>query len=152
MIQTPEPETPKAMYFSDERLRPFLELMQYRINVEEIIWASVMMNLPGFSQLVSEPHTWETFSCQPLTCRDTLHSPANLEDSSFPELWSQISGQVHDIFFVRPMKLERGAEFVHWIDTLADRERRYYTNRSSGAPAARRAEGRSLLLSARRNP
>merc|ERR1712008_184940 len=67
-----------AEYFIDERLQSFRDLMQYRINVEEIIWASIVNQIPGFDQLVKPSLLWCAFNSIEEGTRDTVHSPVNI--------------------------------------------------------------------------
>mmetsp|Transcript_6208 Transcript_6208/g.15232 ORF Transcript_6208/g.15232 Transcript_6208/m.15232 type:complete len:460 (-) Transcript_6208:26-1405(-) len=115
-----------ATYFVDDRLRPFLNLMQYRINVEEIIWASMVLNIPGFAQLVANKLTWETFWCKKENCRDTRHSPTNLEDTLLDLYYPEFRSKLQDLFFVRTITPQRSEHLLAWLDARILWERNFF--------------------------
>lgn len=126
-----------ATYFADERLRPFLDLMQYRVDVEEIIWASAVQNIPGFAQLVASKVTWESYSCQVPQCRNSRQSPTNLEDTLQDLFYKEFREHLQDIFLIRPVTPSRSEGLLDWLDARIAWEVRYLTShKHSGFPAS----------------
>jgi len=115
-----------AAYLADDRLRPFLNLMQYRVNVEEIIWASILLNIPQFAELTDTKLTWDTFSCSLESCRETSHSPATLVDSAMGEYFDEFRPKLQDLFFLRTIVPSKSEGLLRWADDRISREIEYY--------------------------
>merc|ERR1712183_471990 len=124
-----------ASYFVDRSLQPLLQVMQHRVNVEEIFWASVVSNIPDFGQMIAESLVWCFFSGTD-DWRDAKHSPDNIVDDRFEAYADEIKLHGADYFFVRKVRIGRSDDLMHWLDGGIDRERRYYEGSEGFFPLA----------------
>merc|ERR1712232_52262 len=123
-------------------------------NVEEIIWASMVLNIPGFAQLVASKLTWETFWCKSSSCRDTRHSPTNLDDMLMDTYYIDFRTKMQDLFFIRTITPSRSENLLTWLDARIAWEQWYYASPNftgfppspPSHPPGRRSPGSLKLL------
>lgn len=114
-----------AAYFADPQLRRFTEVMQYRVNVEEIMWASIAANIPGFDQLLGHRLLWQRFS-DVAGRRDTAHSPDNVFDDYAGEYLPDLQRSMPVISFLYKVSASRSKLLLSWLDAQMEGERLHF--------------------------
>mmetsp|Transcript_146906 Transcript_146906/g.469427 ORF Transcript_146906/g.469427 Transcript_146906/m.469427 type:complete len:137 (-) Transcript_146906:16-426(-) len=99
--------------------------MEHRVNAEEVFWASVVSNIPGFSETIEESLVWRVFSGSD-DWREAKHSPDNIVDVRLHTYMAEIKRDWPDRFFIRKVVMGRSDDLLRWLDATIERERRYY--------------------------